>query len=112
MDQQRVDMFLTANRNYFPPDKFVYLRERMLYMPDDRFPILSSVELKDPTTLLLVSIFLGYLGVDRFMIGDVGMGVLKLLTAGVCGILAIYDWCTISNKVRELNFNNIMAYLQ
>lgn len=43
------------------------------------------------------------------MIGDVGMGILKLLTGGVCGILLIIDWFTISKKTQELNFNNVMA---
>ena len=31
--------------------------------------------MKDPNTVLLVSIFLGVLGIDRFMIGDTGMGI-------------------------------------
>lgn len=69
------------------------------------------MELKDPTTLLLVSLFIGGLGVDRFMLGDVGMGVLKLLTGGLCGILSIIDWFTVSKKAKELNFANVMAIL-
>ena len=43
------------------------------------------------------------------MIGDIGMGILKLLTLGLCGILTIVDWFTISKKVKDLNFNNVMA---
>jgi len=39
------------------------------------------------------------------------MGILKLLTAGVCGVLTIIDWFTISKKTRELNFNNLMTLL-
>ena len=34
--------------------------------------------------------FFGYLGVDRFMRGQVGLGILKLLTAGALGV-----WCLI-----------------
>jgi hypothetical protein len=45
------------------------------------------------------------------MLGDVGIGVLKLLTAGVCGILTIIDWFTISNKAKEKNFSEIMLAL-
>ena len=45
------------------------------------------------------------------MIGDTGIGILKLLTVGVCGILTIVDWFTISKKVRELNFNNVMLLI-
>jgi len=39
------------------------------------------------------------------------MGVLKFLTLGLCGILMIIDWFTITNKTKELNFINLMTYL-
>ena len=41
--------------------------------------------------------------VHRFMIGDTGMGILKLLTCGCCGVLTIIDWFTISKKVKQKN---------
>ncbi len=47
--------------------------------------------MKNRFTALLLSIFVGGLGVDRFYLGYIGMGVLKLLTAGGFGILYIYD---------------------
>ncbi len=111
MTQEKLDAFLIANQKYFPPEKMMYLRDKLSSVDDSRLAVLSSVELKDPTTLLIISIFVGSLGVDRFMLGDVGMGVLKLLTCGVCGVLTIIDWCTIMGKTRELNFNNLMRIL-
>ncbi len=80
-------------------------------MDESKFSMISTIEMKDPTTILLVSIFLGGLGIDRFMLGDTGMGILKLLTGGCCGILTIVDWFTVSKKTKELNFNNIMTML-
>ena len=111
MEQQKVDMYIMTNQKYFPAEKVMLVKERLQAMDDSKFSMLSTVELKDPMTILLVSIFLGTLGIDRFMIGDIGMGVLKLLTGGVCGILTIIDWFTISKKTKELNFNNIMTLL-
>ena len=111
MDQQKVDMYFMTNVKYFPAEKSVYLKEKLASLTDDKFNLLMTIELKDPTTLLLISIFLGYLGIDRFMLGDTGMGILKLLTCGCCGILTIIDWFSIQNKTKELNFNKVMTLL-
>jgi TM2 domain-containing membrane protein YozV len=42
-------------------------------------------------TVLLLSIFLGSFGVDRFYVGKIGTGILKLVTGGGCGIWWIID---------------------
>jgi len=39
----------------------------------------------------LLSIFVGTLGIDRFYLGYVGLGLLKLFTAGGCGIWWLID---------------------
>ena len=109
MDTQKVDMFITANQKFFPAEKIMLVREKLLAMPDETYVMVSSLDYKDTTKLLIVSLFLGTLGVDRFMIGNVGLGVLKLLTGGCCGILTIIDWFTIMNKTKEVNFTKLMA---
>ena len=83
MDQEKIDMFIMTNQKYFPSEKIMYLKDKLRTIDEQKFSLLTTIELKDPTTILLVSIFLGYLGIDRFMIGDTGMGILKLLTVGL-----------------------------
>lgn len=46
---------------------------------------------KDWVTMLLVSFFAGSLGIDRFLLGYSGLGVLKLITCGGCGIWTLID---------------------
>lgn len=110
-DQQKIDMFIMTNQKYFPEEKMVYLKDKLRTLDDEKFSLVSTMEFKDPTTLLLISIFVGGLGIDRFMLGDTGMGVLKLLTGGCCGVLAIIDWFTISKKAKETNFNKLMTLI-
>jgi TM2 domain-containing membrane protein YozV len=100
-----------SNQKYFPAEKIVYLKEKLMAMDESKFALLSSIEFKDPTTILLISLFLGGWGVDRFMVKDTGMGVLKLLTGGLCGILTIIDWFSIQKRAKELNFNQVMTLI-
>lgn len=111
MDMQKVDMYIMSNQKYLPAEKMVYLKQKLAEVSDEKFSLLSTVEFKDPTTILLVSLFLGGLGIDRFMMGETGIGVLKLLTGGVCGILTIIDWFSVQKMAKEHNFNQIMMIL-
>jgi len=111
MHSDRIDMYLIANARYFPASKMPLLREQLSFVPDEKFMMLQSINLKDPTTILLFSIFLGTWGVDRFMLGDTGMGVGKLLTLGGCSIWWLIDLFLVQDRAREVNFNNLIILI-
>ena len=112
MKQDQIDMYIMTNQKYLPADKIVFIKQKMQEVDDEKFSLISALEYKDPMTILLVSIFVGSLGIDRFMLGDTGMGILKLLTMGLCGVLTIVDWCTVQKKAKDVNFQNLMMILQ
>ncbi len=111
MEKSKIDLYLTTNAKFFEPSAIPVIRQKLEAASDDALVTLQACELKDPTTLLLVSIFLGGLGVDRFMLGDTGMGVLKLLTGGLCGILTIIDWFTVMKAAKQKNLATISMVL-
>lgn len=53
---------------------------------------------------LVMSIIFGDLGVDRFIMGHVGLGILKLITFGGFGVWWIIDVILIATKY---NFSNV-----
>lgn len=80
---------MMTNQKYLPAEKIVFIKQKLLNVDEEKFNLVSAVAFKTPTTILLVSIFLGTLGIDRFMLGDIRMGILTLLPLGLCGILTI-----------------------
>ena len=108
MDEMRVNAYMTANSRHFNPSALPTVRSVLTNMPDDAIYNLEAVDFKDPTTVLILSLFLGSLGVDRFVLGDVGLGLLKLFTAGGCGLWTIIDWFTAQNRTRSTNYKRFM----
>lgn len=108
------DSFLSANTGSFPSEQLPSLRQRLSQLDDSQAnQVIAAANIKNPTTALILSIFLGTLGVDRFYIGHVGLGVAKLLLAWLtfC-IWTIIDWFLIINATKKANLaalNNALA---
>ena len=108
------DSFLSANTANFPSEQLPSLRQRLSQLDDSQAnQVIAAANIKSPTTALILSIFLGTLGVDRFYIGHIGLGVAKLLLAWLTfGIWTIVDWFLIINATKKTNLvalNNALA---
>jgi len=61
---------------------------------------------KNWVVAICLSVFLGYLGVDRFYLGYVGLGILKFLTVGGAGIWYLMDIILLSmGRLRDADDN-------
>ncbi len=108
MESNKVEMFIASMGNKFPSEKLMLIRQQLENMDDSKLAVIQSIPYKDPTTLLIVSLFIGSLGVDRFMLGQTGLGVAKLLTCGGMGIWTIIDWFMIMGLTKEANYQRFM----
>jgi TM2 domain-containing membrane protein YozV len=111
MDQQKVDMFMMSYAKYFEGYQIAAIRDRLLSLDDSKLIQLQAANLKDPSTILIVSIVGGHFGIDRFLIGEVGLGIAKLLTCGGLGIWTIVDWFLIMGRTREMNLQRLFEHL-
>jgi TM2 domain-containing membrane protein YozV len=111
MEAQKVDLFIMMNARYFEDYHLNVIRERLLAMDDSKWGLLTTLQFIDPTTSLIVSILVGTLGIDRFIIGDTGLGIGKLLTCGGLGIWWIIDWFLIQQATREKNMQKMQPLL-
>lgn len=138
--EQSVERYLFLNSTFFPQEKVSQIKDKLL-SNESVFNRARLMTLKDPNTLLLISVFVGQLGVDRFLINKKATGAIKLifwLIAYVCMfvsffvilndatkfigwfLLSLYlvflivwviDLCKIRNMTKEYNYSLIMNIL-
>ena len=72
MDANQIDQFLALNSENLPEEKINELRELLADADDNKANLLNAISLKGKTMMLIISIFLGSYGVDRFMLRDRG----------------------------------------
>ena len=111
MDTQKVDLYIMTNAKYFEAHQIPIIRDRLLSVDDSKWMMIQTIPLKDPQTSLIVSILGGSFGIDRFIIGDIGIGIAKLLTCGGFYIWTIVDWFMIQGATREKNMQALQQFL-
>lgn len=79
------------------------IRDSMPEGKRDNFDLQFGGREKSPTTVLVISLFFGVFGVDRFYIGNIWLGVGKLVTFGGFGVWALIDFFFIMGATRRKN---------
>ena len=100
-----------SNSKYYQEDKIPFIRKKLETINEEDKLLVSAIEKKDPVIGLILSLLIGSLGADRFYLGQVGLGILKLLTFGGFCLRAIINWFLIMKKVKERNFNKLALHL-
>lgn len=108
----KVNMFFLSHNDKFPEDQITAIREQLLYLDENKWSAAYSISYKDPLIALLLSLFVGQLGIDRFYVGQTSLGVIKLLTCGGFGIWSIVDLFLIMNAAREENARKLLNTIE
>lgn len=93
-------------------EEMIYVQELIKDMTDSQaqqFALAYSARRKDPTTILIVALvgFLGFAGIHRFLLNQVGMGILYFFTGGLCFIGTIVD--LVNYKKLSFEYNSKAA---
>ena len=113
MQEERSNQLFYQYKDSVPGDCAAQLKGMLDSAPDSCYNTLATVKTHNPVVILLISIFLGGLGIDRFMLGDIGLGVAKLLLGWVTGgIWWLVDIFLTYRRAKVKNFENIAAALR
>ena len=113
MESDKVNHILMMLSSKIPAGSIPSVRTRLENTDISESEILAlQSQMEDPLLSILLSIFIGSLGIDRFYIGDVGLGIGKLLTGGGCGIWWLIDIFLIVDATKQKNLEQLSYYLR
>lgn len=90
------------------PEELNYIEGLVKELNDEQlkqFATIYSSRRKDPQTILLLTLigFFGVAGIQRFVIDQIGMGLLYLFTGGLCVVGTIVDLINYKTLAFEYN---------
>lgn len=94
------------------PEEMMGIKELTKDMTEGQkqnFIMIYSGKRKKPQELLIMACigFLGVAGIQRFVLGQIGMGILYLLTSGLCLIGTIIDVVNHKKMATEYNLKQM-----
>lgn len=113
MNNSALIMLTSMWSNKIPTDAVFILQGRLEKIPEDKIQSLSFIPLKEPIVGLILGLFFGVFGIDRFYKGDIGLGILKFLSIFVfIGIFwALADLYFVWQGIKKDNLNKINQQL-
>ncbi len=104
--------FLIEHKNYFHEFDLDFLKGDLEDLSKEELKLFMKTDFVNPNVNFTISLLKSVLGIDRFVIGQTNIGLLKLLTAGGLGVWAIIDWFQIKELTQEYNFNKALEIIE
>ena len=110
MTKEQIDQLININASKIDPEFIEVIRQK-LEGADEGTAQVAFAGLKGSGMMTLIAWLGGGLGIDRFMLGQTGLGIAKLLTCGGCGIWSLIDIFTAGSRTRKYNAQKILEQI-
>lgn len=110
MTYAEAENYILSNKDLFEEERLQSIKTALVKSGYD-ISTVNKVKLRSPKTGFIISIILGWVGIDRFYAKSYISGIIKLLTCGVYGIWWIVDWFRIKRCIKYNNYISLLLAL-
>ena len=108
MKEDFIQLFISRNSENFDSIDLVEIQNKLHYLDDSKFTLLMNLNFRQPMLIIILAVVTG---LDRFFLDDIGLGVLKILTCGGCGIWWLIDIFTAKKRTSDFNKKKLYEFL-
>jgi len=106
--ENEISEYFEKNSRYFPAVALENINEFMQHIDEEDLHLILTFPFKNPSKMFWTAFPLGLFGVDRFVLGDTGLGIVKLLTLGQFLIGFTVDSFTIISRTKNYNYQEFL----
>lgn len=110
LSETEINNYMQHNSKYFEKSEII-LFKNVIGNSNLTLEELNTFKFKSPSLGLMLSVFFGMLGIDRFYSRNYVLGALKLFTFGGSGIWWIIDWFLIGNAIKKDNQDKFNSFI-
>jgi TM2 domain-containing membrane protein YozV len=100
MDNNQINFWFSINVENFNPNDLPAIKATLEQMDNNQMMFLQSASFKKPSNIFLIAFLLGW---ERFFLGDVGLGIVKVITGYGCGIWWLIDVFSAKRRAQKYN---------
>ena len=108
MKQELIQAFIMKHGECFDMYRVNEIQTTLANADDSKAAPILGLSLQNPTVILIIAIVLGW---DRFFIGDIGLGIVKVITCYGCGIWWLVDIFTAKRRTQDYNYKKFQEAL-
>lgn len=108
MKQEQVDMFMTANGQYFTEENLMQIRDQLLALPEENWAAVETMSFKNPTVTLILAILGPW---DLLYLGKIGMFLLKWFTCNGVWIWWIVGIFQATKATKNANMEKLFSII-
>ncbi|MDE6266256.1 MAG: TM2 domain-containing protein [Muribaculaceae bacterium] len=111
MTNEQIAQFFKVHGDKFRQSDLPQIKVLLENVSELRVTELIAAPYKSPMIMTVIAWLGGAFGIDRFMFGQLGWGVAKLITFGGCGLWTLVDIFTAMDRTRTYNMNILQELL-
>lgn len=104
MRQELIQSFLMKNGECFETFRLPEIQKRLEAVDDSSSGVVLGLSLQKPTIILIIAILLGW---ERFLLDDIALGIVKIITCYGCGIWWLIDIFTAKKRTYDYNYKKL-----
>lgn len=105
MEKEKIEMFVGRNVENFDPMDMQRIRTELEKVDDSKFVMVNSLNFTSPNMILIIALLLGW---ERFWLDDIGLGIVKVITAYGCGIWWLIDVISAKKRAKAYNMKKFL----